>query len=62
MLIAIIFCVATFRTAVIKKSAEVNRNRSSRKYDILVSVGICPDILKTSKTIRNIVATIGIMK
>jgi len=62
MLSAIIFWVAMFRTAVIKNKAEVNRNKSSRKYDILASVGICPEILRARSAIRNIVATIGIMK
>jgi len=62
VLIAIIFWVATFRTAVIRNRAEVKRNRSSRKYDILVSVGIVPEILRARSAISNIVATIGIMK
>ena len=57
-----IFCVATFRTAVIRNRAEVKRNRSSRKYEILVAEGIVPESLKNRRAIRNIVAMTGIMK
>ena len=62
MLISIIFWVAMFRTAVIRNRAEVNRKRSSRKYEILDADGIWPESLRNRRAIRNIVAMTGIMK
>ena len=56
------FCIATFNIAVRRNNAEVNRKRSSRKWDIPISVGMFPVSLSDTKTSKNNVATMGIMK
>ena len=62
VLTSMIFWIAMFSIALRMNRAEVNMNMSSRKYDILASVGIWPETFRGMRIMRRIVAMIGIMK
>ena len=62
LLTSTILLIAMFTIAVIRNSIEANRNRSLRKFDIPVSVGIWLESPVIIKIRRKIVAMIGIMK